>query len=75
MNTWEYLAVNIELEFGTGREWTARDTPYGETKLQFHLDEFGKLGWELASMMPVLSEQGIPIVPISVYAIFKREKK
>jgi hypothetical protein len=75
MDIWEYQVVVIELEFGTGNEWTTQDTPHGETKLQFHLDEFGELGWELASMIPVLSEQGIPIVPISVYAVFKRAKK
>jgi hypothetical protein len=75
MNVWEYSAEVIKLEFGQGAEWSVNDSPHGEIKLANRLNEFGKHGWELVSVLPVLSEQSIPVIPLSVYAIFKRIKQ
>jgi hypothetical protein len=68
MTVWEYHVEVLNIECGTGEEWSIRDSPHGETKLMYRLDEFGSYGWELVSMLPVSSEQ-------AVYAIFKRMKQ
>jgi len=75
MTKWEYTVEIISLEFGQGEEWSIRDSEFGETKLKHLLDEFGSHGWGLVSLLPVLSEQGIPIVPPQVYAVFKKAVK
>jgi len=75
MAAWEYSVEIIKLEFGTGKEWSIRDTPYGDAKLQHRLNEFGEWGWELVSILPVLSGDGIPVAPPMLYAIFKRPKE
>jgi hypothetical protein len=75
MLAWEYSVEAIKLEHGHGAEWSVHDSPYGETKLVNRLNEFGKWGWELVSIMPVLSEQGTPILPPVLYAVFKRPKE
>jgi hypothetical protein len=75
MTKWEYHVEIISLEFGPGKEWSFRDSTYGHTKLNYRLDEYGNHGWGLVSLLPLLSEQGIPIVPPAVYAVFKKAVK
>jgi hypothetical protein len=72
MILWEYHIEVIKLELGAGEEWSIRDSPFGETKLKYRLNEFGNWGWELVSVLPVLSSEGNPAIPPSLYAVFKR---
>ena len=75
MIVWEYSVEIIKIEFGSGEEWSIRDSLYGETKLNHRLEELGKWGWELVSIMPVLSEHGERVTPPMLYAFFKRMKQ
>ena len=75
MNIWEYSVEIIAIEHGHGAEWSIHDSPHGENKLANRLNEFGKFGWELVSVLPVLSVEGIALIPPTVYAVFKRIKK
>jgi hypothetical protein len=75
MDVWEYSVEIIKMEYGQGAEWSIHDSAHGEIKLVDRLNEFGKWGWELISVLPILPEQGIPSIPLSVYAIFKRIKQ
>jgi hypothetical protein len=75
MSVWEYSVEIVKLEHGQGAEWSVHDSPCGEIKLANRLNEFGKWGWELVSVLPVLSEDGTALVPPTVYAVFKRLKQ
>lgn len=44
-------------------------------EIKGRLDEIGSSGWELVSLLPMLSEQGMPVVPPALYAFFKRHKQ
>ena len=75
MSLWEYSVEVIELEYGQGKEWNVHDSPHGEIKLANRLNEFGRHGWELVSVFPVLTEAGTALVPLTIYAVFKRVKQ
>jgi hypothetical protein len=72
MSNWAYAVEIIKLEYGDSEGWSVQNSPFGHIKLANPLDEFGKRGWELVSAMPVLSEQGAPLVPPTLCVMFKR---
>jgi hypothetical protein len=72
MSNWEYAVEIIKLEYGDSEGWSVQNSPYGHIKLANDLNEFGKWRWELVSAMPVLSEQGAPVLPPTLCVIFKR---
>jgi hypothetical protein len=75
MSEWEYSVEIIRLEHGQGAEWSIHDSSHGEIKLANRLNEFGKHGWELVSVLSVLTEVGTALVPPTIYAVFKRIKQ
>lgn len=74
MTNWEYSVDVIKFEYGDSEGWSIHNSAYGHIKLENRLNEFGKFGWELVSMMPVLSEDGIPVIPPMLYVVFKKPK-
>ena len=75
MSNWEYAVDVVKIEYGDSQGWSVNNSEYGHIKLMNRLNELGKHGWNLVSLMPVLSEQGVPIVPPTLYAIFKKPKE
>jgi len=75
MSIWEYSVEVIKMEHGQGAEWSVLASPHGEIKLADRLNEFGKHGWELVSVLPILSETGVALVLPTIYAVFKRVKQ
>lgn len=75
MTEWEYSVEVITLEYGQDAEWSIHNSPHGETKLANRLNEFGKVGWELVSVLPVISETETVLIPPTLYAVFKRTKQ
>lgn len=77
MKEWEYHVEIIPIERwdGNSSTWSVQNSPHGEVKLTNKLNEFGKWGWNLVALFPVLNEEGKAVLPPSLYAIFKRIKK
>jgi hypothetical protein len=59
MKNWEYYVEIVEIQPG----------------IRDRLNEIGSCGWEMVSLLPALSEQGIPTTPPSLYAFFKKRKE
>jgi len=77
MRVWEYHVEVIPVERWDGdpSTWSVLHSPNSEIKLTDKLNEFGKWGWNLVSLLPVLTEEGKPVLPLTLYAIFKRIKE
>jgi len=74
---WEYHVEVIPIERwdGNSSTWSVLNSPHGQTKLTDKLNEFGNFGWNLVSVLPVLTEEGNPVLPPTIYATFKRIKE
>lgn len=71
MSNWAYAVEIIKLEYGDSEGWNVQNSPYGHIKLANRLNEFGKWGVGLVSAMPALSEQGVPVVPATLFVVFR----
>lgn len=74
---WEYHVevIKIERGYGDASTWTIHDSAHGEVKLANRLNEFGKFGWNLVSLAPMVVENEKSGLSSAFYAIFKRSKE
>ena len=75
MSNWEYAVEVVKVEYGDAGGWSVHNSEYGHLKLQKKLNDYGKFGWELVSIMPILYKEGTPASPDMLYAIFKKPKE